>query len=104
MKHAPRGALFFLSLGVMVGGLSTAGALYAQQRQSSSKHEETSPFDLVDTPGSTFLLNRESGDVWRLGFTEVRGERHWFGTFVPLQPSVTFEAFQQRLRRQIGEE
>lgn len=104
MNHAPRGALFFLSLGVMLGGLSTAGALYAQQRQGSTKSEETLPFDLVDTPGATFLLNRDTGEVWRLGVTEVRGERHWFGTFVPLEPSVKFEAFQQRLRRQIGEE
>ncbi|MFZ9888062.1 MAG: hypothetical protein ACO3JL_11220 [Myxococcota bacterium] len=104
MNHTPRGPLFFLALGVLCGGLSTAGVLYAQQRQSPVAAEAGAPFDLVDTPGSTFLLNRHSGEVWRLGFTEVRGERHWFGTFVPLQPGLTFEAFQQRLRRQIGEE
>lgn len=101
-----RSALVMLSAGVIVGVLSTAGMLSAQKRSPApapvvegSAGEPA--FQLVDTPGSTFLLNRTSGEVWRIGFTEVRGERHWFGTFVPVQQPVSFEEFQQRLRRQL---
>ncbi len=104
--HVPRSALVMLSVGVIAGVLSTAGMLSAQKRAAApgpandaGVHEP--PFQLVDTPGSTFLLNRSSGEVWRIGFTEVRGERHWFGTFVPVQQPVSFEEFQQRLRRQL---
>jgi|GEM_PF-1045591 len=59
------------------------------------------PFTIVDTPGSTYLLNRVSGQVWRLGFTEVRGDRYWFGTHVPVQPPGTFDEFQDSLRRRL---
>lgn len=94
-----------LSVGVIVGVLFTAGVLTAQKRPAAPANivddSGKAPFELVDTPGSTFLLNRASGEVWRIGFTEVRGERHWFGTFVPVQQPVSFEEFQQRLRRQL---
>lgn len=98
-------ALVMLSVGVIAGALLTAGMLSAQKRPAAPAAVVAEggepPFQLVDTPGSTFLLNRASGEVWRIGFTEVRGERHWFGTFVPVQQPVTFEEFQQRLRRQL---
>lgn len=102
-------ALVMLSVGVIAGALLTAGMLSAQKRPASPAAVAAAvegelrepPFQLVDTPGSTFLLNRATGEVWRIGFTEVRGERHWFGTFVPVQQPVTFEEFQQRLRRQL---
>lgn len=100
-----RSALSMLSVGVIVGALSTAGMLAAQRRPAAPAVAAEAPvagtFDLVDTPGSTFLLDRSTGEVWRIGFTEVRGERHWFGTFVPRQQPVAFEEFQQRLRRQL---
>lgn len=99
-----RSALSMLSVGVIVGALSTAGMLAAQRRSPAPAPVEApapGTFDLVDTPGSTFLLDRSTGEVWRIGFTEVRGERHWFGTFVPRQQPVAFEEFQQRLRRQL---
>lgn len=99
-------ALVMLSVGVIAGALLTAGMLSAQKRPGTPAAVADAapvepPFQLVDTPGSTFLLNRESGEVWRIGFTEVRGERHWFGTFVPVQQPVSFEEFQARLRRQL---
>ncbi|MCP4498960.1 MAG: hypothetical protein GY822_03210 [Deltaproteobacteria bacterium] len=60
------------------------------------------PFTIVDTPGSTYLLNQGSGQVWRLGFTEVRGDRYWFGTHVPVQPPGTFDEFQESLRQRLA--
>lgn len=105
--HVSQNALVMLSVGVIAGALLTAGMLSAQKRNpvpaaaTSGEGVAEGPFQLVDTPGSTFLLNRASGEVWRIGFTEVRGERHWFGTFVPVQQPVSFEEFQARLRRQL---
>jgi hypothetical protein len=105
--HVSQNALVMLSAGVIAGALLTAGMLSAQKRGAAPAAAADSagimepPFELVDTPGSTFLLNRASGEVWRIGFTEVKGERHWFGTFVPVQQPVSFEEFQQRLRRQL---
>lgn len=107
----PHSALAMLSVGVIAGALLTAGMLSAQKRPAAPVAAATPaaveaeggepPYQLVDTPGSTFLLNRATGQVWRIGFTEVRGERHWFGTYVPVQQPVSFEEFQQRLRRQL---
>lgn len=99
-----------LSLGLVAGVCLTGTMLYAQksppkpQRKSVavSSADSAGPFDIVDTPGSTYLLNRRSGEVWRLGFTEVEGDRYWFGTHVPIQPASTFEDFQQRLHRQLN--
>lgn len=99
-----------LSLGLVAGVCLTGTMLYAQRSPStttrksapSSTEREGGPFDIIDTPGSTYLLNRETGEVWRLGFTEVEGDRYWFGTHVPIQPSSTFEEFQTRLHRQLN--
>lgn len=95
-----KNVLLPLSAGVLAGALSMAGVLYAQ-RTPAAAAPQGELFQLVDTPGSTFLLNHQSGEVWRIGFTEVRGERYWFGTHVPLQEAGTFDEFQQRLLRHI---
>lgn len=99
-----RAVLAALCTGLLVGVLSTASMLYAQSKGAPPPEPSASvlaPFDIIDTPGSTYLLNRRTGQVWRLGFTEVGGDRYWFGTHVPVQQPGTFEEFQQRLRRQI---
>jgi hypothetical protein len=96
-----RSLLLPLSAGVLVGALSTAGVLFAQRTPAPPAARGEPTFQLVDTPGSTFLLNQGSGEVWRIGFTEVKGERYWFGTHVPLQEASTFDEFQQRLLRQL---
>jgi hypothetical protein len=109
MRTQPSRALLFgLSVGVLVGVLGAAGVVSAQRRGKTKAEEAPVPessesFELIDTPGSTFLLNTRSGQVWRIGFTEVRGERHWFGTYIPVQQPVTFEEFQQRLRTKLQE-
>jgi hypothetical protein len=88
-------------MGVLVGALGTASLVSAQKRGAPAATESPASFDIIDTPGSTYLLNRRSGQVWRLGFTEVAGVRHWFGTHVPVQQPGTFEDFQQRLKREL---
>lgn len=101
-----RAVLVALSVGLLVGALSTASMLYAQSKGPAAPVVEQTqgregPWDIIDTPGSTYLLNRSSGQVWRLGFTEIGGDRYWFGTHVPVQQPGTFEDFQLRLRRQL---
>lgn len=100
----PRRSLASLSLGVLVGALLAGGVLFAQQRApSTAAGAAPAPgFEIVDTPGSTYLLNKETGQVWRLGFTEVKGDRYWFGTYVPLQAPTGFQEFQDNLRRRAG--
>lgn len=102
-----------LALGVLIGAGMSAASLLAQRGTSEAREAPLAeaadlgaagPFELVDTPGSTFLLNRRSGQVWRISYTEVGGERHWFGTHVPLQQPETFAEFQNRLRRLRGGE
>lgn len=98
-----------LVVGLVVGTLF-ASVLFAQSKKKTPVPEDgltatstvTAPFDIVDTPGSTYLLNRSTGQVWRLGFTEVKGDRYWFGTHVPVQQPGTFEEFQQGLRKRLG--
>ena len=89
-----------LSLGVVLGGMAAGTYVYAQSARGPGA--SAGPYRIVDTAGSTYLLNSQSGDVWRLGFTEVKGDRYWFGTHVPMQPQGTFEAFQAQLRRRLG--
>jgi hypothetical protein len=94
-----RRVLVALSTGVLIGAMLVGSLLFAQSKPQTAS---VGGFDIVDTPGSTYLLNRESGQVWRLGFTEVKGDRYWFGTFVPLQPPTGFQEFQENLRRRAG--
>src|SRR5690349_5568937 len=62
-----------LAAGVIVGSLVTTGALSAQKKAGAPPAtpvtEPTGAFDIVDTPGSTYLLNRNTGQVWRISFT-----------------------------------
>lgn len=110
---SPRPVLIALSCGLLAGALLTGSMLYAQSPPDAPVvpvapvgrgepiASSSAPFDIIDTPGSTYLLNRHTGQVWRLGFTEVGGDRYWFGTHVPVQQPGTFEEFQKRLRRQL---
>lgn len=91
-----------LFAGVIAGAMLTAGLVSAQSNGSTHTPATDGNFTMYDTPGSTFLLNKKTGEVWRIGFTEVRGERHWFGTHVPLQPPQAFDAFQKRLRQKLS--
>ncbi len=98
-----------IAVGAVVGSI-TATVLMAQSKNRSPPPPDgltatmpvTAPFDIIDTPGSTYLLNRSTGQVWRLGFTEVKGDRYWFGTHVPIQQPGTFEELQQGLRKRLG--
>ena len=107
-----RSPLLWLTAGLVAGTLVAAGALFAQ----TSKRDATStlgaavgavgpesalPFDIVDTPGSTYLLNRTTGQVWRLSFTDVGGNKYWYGVHVPVQPPGSFEEFQGRVRKEL---
>ena len=104
-----RSTLLFVVFGVAIG-TTFASVLFAQSKPRvevpadglTATAPVTAPFDIVDTPGSTYLLNRSTGQVWRLGFTEVKGDRYWFGTHVPVQQPGTFEEFQQGLRKRLG--
>lgn len=97
-----------LTAGVLAGSLGTATVLYAQKKDGPppavvpSLGDPTHPFQIVDTPGSTYLLNRNSGQVWRLSFTEVQGNKYWYGMHVPVQQPGSFEEFQARLRRELS--
>lgn len=93
-----------LTVGVLAGALLTAGVVSAQRRGAPAPKPaaEAASFELYDTPGSTFMLNKTSGEVWRISFTEVRGERHWFGAQVPMQPQTDFDTLQKRLHQKLG--
>jgi hypothetical protein len=117
-----RSPLFFLATGVIVGCFATAGALYAQTKPSSSSSPAAltapmpgplsalagvdvsgQPFEIVDTPGSTYVLNKATGQVWRLSFTDVGGNKYWYGMYAPMEPPTSFEEFRARLRREKGD-
>jgi hypothetical protein len=105
MQKSP---LLFLSTGVIVGCLVTAGTLFAEGRPAAPSNPppvETSgqPFEIVDTPGSTYVLNKATGQVWRLSFTDVGGNKYWYGMYAPMEPPTSFEEFRTRLRRERGE-
>ena len=103
-----------LTAGILVGSLSTATVLYAQKKESTGSNTgtpiapapvadyTTAPFEIVDTPGSTYLLNKTTGQVWRLSFTEVQGNKYWYGMHVPVQQPGSFEDFQARLRKELA--
>jgi hypothetical protein len=102
-KSLPKG-LLTLCVGVVLGVLAVAPMLVAQTpkgNRAAAKGWDGEPFEIVDTPSSTYLLNKKTGEVWRLSFTEIKGDRFWFGTYVPVEKPVTFETFQDRLRRRL---
>ena len=103
-----RSPLMFLALGVIVGCFATAGALFAQTKPSAPPSQPSvdvsgQPFEIVDTPGSTYVLNKATGQVWRLSFTDVGGNKYWYGMYAPMEPPTSFEEFRARLRREKGE-
>jgi hypothetical protein len=103
-----RPAWFFLAVGVLCGSLATGSALYAQGKGAAPPAaapvagDPTAPFDIVDTPGSTYLINRATGQVWRLSFTDVGGNKYWYGMHVPVQQPGSFEEFQARVRKELA--
>lgn len=97
-----RSPLAALAAGLLLGTLTTAGALWAQAKKLDAI-DPTVPFDIVDTPGSTYLLNRSTGQVWRISFTDVAGNKYWYALHVPVQQPGSFEDFQTKLRREMGQ-
>jgi hypothetical protein len=103
-----------LALGVIVGSLAAAGALFAQTRTSGASGTTTppsptadvvgQPFEIVDTPGSTYVLNKSTGQVWRLSFTDVGGNKYWYGMYAPMEPATSFEEFRVRVRKELAEQ
>ncbi len=103
MQKSP---LLFVSMGVIVGCLATAGTLFAEGRPSAPSTPAEpggQPFEIVDTPGSTYVLNKATGQVWRLSFTDVGGNKYWYGMYAPMEPATSFEEFRARIRREKGE-
>ncbi len=98
--------LAYLAAGVLVGSLATAGALFAQGTKKNVEPtpslETSHPFEIVDTPGSTYLLNKNTGQVWRISFTDVGGNKYWYALHVPVQQPGSFEEFQTKLRRELA--
>jgi hypothetical protein len=97
-RPSARGLVVVVAL-VVVGALTFATMTSADPKQPPAA---PSRYQIVDTAGSAFLLDTENGQVWRLGFTEVKGDRFWFGTYVPMQPPTPFEEFQESLRKRLG--
>ena len=94
-----------LMVGVVVGVLASAGVLFAQSKKTEQPPpalDPSSAFDIVDTPGSTYLLNRQTGQVWRISFTDVGGNKYWYALHVPVQQPGSFEEFQAKLRREMA--
>ena len=73
----------------------------AQMAQTAAPSSEDGDYTIFDTPQATLLLDRKSGNMWRIGYTEVSGQRYWFGTYVPREPPSSFADFQQRVRKAI---
>ncbi|MBN2361107.1 MAG: hypothetical protein JXR83_16750 [Deltaproteobacteria bacterium] len=73
----------------------------AQIHQTPQAGQAEGDFTIVDTPQATLLLDRKSGNLWRVGYTEIAGVRYWFGTYVPREPPQSFADFQNRLRKEI---
>jgi hypothetical protein len=93
-----------LWVGVVVGSLLSAAALFAQnQKHAPTAAVEGQPFEIVDTPGSTYVLNKATGQVWRLSFTDVGGNKYWYGMYAPMEPASSFEDFRARVRREMGQ-
>jgi hypothetical protein len=97
-----RSPFMLLAAGLIIGSLATAGGLYAQSKKDAPVFDPQAPFDIVDTPGSTYLLNRNTGQVWRISFTDVGGNKYWYALHVPSQQPGSFEEFQAKLRRELA--
>lgn len=90
-----------LAVGVAIGVLLTGGALLAQKQPAVPV--EGQPFEIVDTASSTFVLNKATGQIWRLSFTDVGGNKYWYGMYAPMEPPSSFEEFRARVRRELSE-
>jgi hypothetical protein len=101
-----RSPLTLLAVGVIVGSLATAGALLAQTKPATPppSGEFSQPFEIVDTAGSTYVLNKSTGQVWRLSFTDVGGNKYWYGMYAPMEPPTSFEEFRARVRKELAEQ
>ena len=101
MFRSPR---FTLALGAMVGVLVTSGVLFAQTKPttSSSSSSTDGQFEVVETADSTWMLNKATGQVWRLSFTDVGGHKYWYGMYAPMEPASSFEEFRARFRKNVG--
>ena len=49
------------------------------------------------------MLNKATGQVWRLSFTDVGGNKYWYGMYAPMEPPTAFEEFRARIRRELAE-
>ncbi|MDP2344851.1 MAG: hypothetical protein Q8O67_28155 [Deltaproteobacteria bacterium] len=103
-----RSPLMMLAVGVIVGSLGAAGALFAQAKTPPTPNPTAAvdgqPFEIVDTPGSTYVLNKSTGQVWRLSFTDVGGNKYWYGMYAPMEPATSFEEFRVRVRKELAEQ
>ena len=87
---------------LLIVGLTGVNFARAELRQKADKTlPDQGNYAIYDTPQATLLLDRESGQLWRIGYTEVGGQRYWFGTYVPKEPPTSFSDFQQRVRKAI---
>ena len=104
VSRGMRSPLATLAFGLVIGSLATAGGLYAQTKKDGAAPilDPSAPFDIIDTPGSTYLLNRNTGQVWRISFTDVGGNKYWYALHVPAQQPGSFEEFQAKLRRELA--
>ncbi len=103
MSRSPKS---LLAVGVVIGSLCTGGALMAQSKSPAppaTADVSGQPFEIVDTPGSTYVLNKATGQVWRLSFTDVGGNKYWYGMYAPMEPPTAFEEFRARIRRELAE-
>jgi len=94
---------FIVGIAVLVAvavlGLNTTRAQLKQQPETAASTD--GDFVLFESPQATLLLDRRSGDLWRVGYTEVGGHHYWFSTYVPREPVTSFKEFQNRLRKEI---
>lgn len=88
-------------IGIMALGALGIDYARAQIRQNGKAQPAEGDFMIYDTPQATLLLDRGSGDLWRIGYTEVAGNRYWFSTYIPREPQFSFADFQSRLRKEI---
>jgi len=88
-------------LGLLAAAAFGVSRARAQVQQAAPAAAGDGDYTIFDTPQATLLLDRKSGNLWRIGYTEVAGQRFWFGTYVPRQPPVSFTEFQNRLRKEI---
>ncbi len=90
-------------LAILAAGVFGVDRARAQIRQKApaAAPEVEGDYMVFDTPQATLLLDKRSGKLWRIGYTEVAGQRYWFSTYVPREPPSSFADFQQRVRKAI---